>query len=165
MAKLPEDVAAKTSGWEIPDGLYEMVFVHVETTNRKGELLTGKESGVPFWNWIYEFPEDANGGRWARRQLKNNISTGDTSTSMRADAFAAIGLDPSEDTDEVDGKVRVIAKVETEEWKGRKEAKVVATYPLGTFDLGENTAPVSEDVKAKATARRAKAAEEEAANF
>lgn len=157
MPQLDKEAAESTAGWEMEDGIYEVELKAVHDVNPKTkQAYIGKESGVPFWNWVVVFPDDANGGRFKRREIWRVISTGDTSAGMRAEAFAAFGGDPFKSTDLIIGK-RALAKVEMEEYEGVTNPKVKAFYPLNE---GAKTATT-----ASKGAKTTKGAAEEVANF
>jgi len=130
MPQLDKEAAERTAGWEMEDGLYEVELKAVYDVDPKTKApYVGKESGVPFWNWVVVFPDDANGGRFKRREIWRVISTGETSDGMRAEAFIAFGMDPSDNTDKGIGK-RALARVESEEYDGVTRPKIKAFYPL-----------------------------------
>lgn len=130
MPQLPKEAAERTAGWEIEEGIYVVELKAVDDVNPKTkQAYVGKESGIPFWNWVVVFPEDANGGRYKRRELTRVISTGESSDGMRAEAFTAFGGDPSEHTDTMIGN-RALAKVELEEYENVVRPKIVRFMPL-----------------------------------
>lgn len=98
MPKLGGDQAeavktAESTGGLIEDGVYEMVLMNVEEK-------PGNE--YPYWNWEFMFPEDAPRYKKWRQWEKTSLSP---SAAWRLkDAFAAFGVEPDTDTDELIGK-------------------------------------------------------------
>ncbi len=120
MAKLPQDVAKATKEAEdgftlMEEGDYVVVLDEVQT-EKNGKPTVGKESGVPYWTWIFSIPKlDENGekNRYGGRKFWRVISLGETSAGIRKAAYAAFGGDPeTSDTDDFIGK-SVLAHVGT----------------------------------------------------
>lgn len=103
MPKLPADVAKATAeaeiGNEIEEGTYRMVLTAV-TDEKNGKPNSGPKG--PYWTWELTFPDDAP--RYKRRKVWRNISLGEDAASLRREAYAAFGADPSVDTDDLIGK-------------------------------------------------------------
>lgn len=106
MAKLPNDVAKNAA--EAEDGFalmeendYVLELLRVET-EKNGKPTVGKESGVPYWTWVFQIPEDAE--RYKKRRFWRIISLGETSLPMLKAAFAAFGATTDTDTDDLIGK-------------------------------------------------------------
>lgn len=158
MPKLDPNAAERTSGWEMQDGVYEVELKSVLDADPKTHKAYEGPNG-PYWMWNVVFPKDANGGRFALREVSRVISLGQTSDGMRAEAYAAFGIDPSEDTDTGIGR-RALAKVENEEYEGVTRPKIRAFYPLDA--ASRITTPDTGAAKTKPGASKVK---EEAANF
>lgn len=107
MPKLDSNVAAEVEKAEsvaslIEEGTYEMVLTAVSATDKEGNPLVGKDSGQPYWNWEFTFPEDAP--RYSRRKLWRITSLGANSAWLMKEHFDAFGVSPDTDTDDLIGK-------------------------------------------------------------
>lgn len=115
MPKLPEDVAKAASEAEdgfkpMEEGLYEVELLEVQT-EKNGKPLAGKDSGVPYWNWVFQIPEDAD--RYKKRRFWVVTSLGESSAFKMKECFKAFGGDPlTGDTDDYVGQ-RCMARVGT----------------------------------------------------
>lgn len=137
MPELSKDLIEKASDWEIQDGIYEMELVAVQDQDtRTKEPLVGKDSGVPYWRWVFEFPEDANGGKYKRRQITKVISLGESSEGMRVEAYAAFGVPYGSQTDKIIEKggraARCLVKVTVGEYGGVPKPEAGRLMPLAS---------------------------------
>lgn len=107
VAKLPKDVAQQTKDAEdgfklMEEGDYEVELIEVQT-EKNGKPTVGAQSGVPYWTWVFQIPEDAD--RYKKRRFWRIISLGETSAPIRKSAFNAFGADPeTTDTDDLIGR-------------------------------------------------------------
>lgn len=149
MPQLDKGTAQRTAsaeGWDVPDDWYEVELKAVHDRDPKGKKeYKGKESGNPYWNWVVVFPEDANEGRFKKREIWVNISLAETMDNFRNAAFTAFGGDPSKSTDLMIGK-RARALVKSEEYQGQKSPKVKAFVPLTDDDQTSKGAVNESDV-------------------
>lgn len=78
----------------IPPGVYHVRLLDVE---QRGP----GPSGAPYWSWSFEVA----GGDHSKRRLWNNTSLSEAAAFKLKEAFAAFGVDPDTDTDDLVGKV------------------------------------------------------------
>ncbi len=147
MPKLDKDVAAQTDGWEMQEGIYEVELKSVDDVNPKTKKAYEGPSG-PYWVWTVEFPKDANGGKYAKRQLSRVVSLGEGAAGIRANAFDAFGLKTTESTDKAIGR-RALVQVTLETYDRVTRPKAGTFFPidsdanLGASDV-ENDASLFE---------------------
>ena len=129
MAKLSPEIVAGADQFNIPDGLYTMQLVEVQT-EKDGKPLTTANGDVK-WVWIFEFPKDANEGRWAGRKLRYTTPHTGNGARMLYSAFDAFGVPATHDTDElIKAGARSLAMIRNEEWQGTTEPKISGLRPL-----------------------------------
>lgn len=90
---------AETSSGVMDEGIYEMILIEVEA--KEGP-------NGPYWNWTFAVPEDAERYPKWRQWLVTSLS--EKSAWRLKETFAAFGVDPDTDTDELIGQ-RVRAQI------------------------------------------------------
>lgn len=134
MPKLGSDQAEKVEkaesvGGLIEDGVYEMMLLNVEEK-------PGNE--YPYWNWTFQFPEDApRYPKW--RQWEKTSLSPNAAWRLKA-AFEAFGVTPDTDTDTLIGrKVLVHIGSETAQAGAKKGELVNVVKALLPLDPAAST--------------------------
>lgn len=134
MPRLNDDVAnqveeAESTGGLMEAGIYEMELVSVKDS-KDGKPLEGPAG--PYWVWDFQVPEDAE--RYKNWHQWVNTSLSEKAAFKLKEIFAAFGVSPNTDTDDLIGmRVRVDVGTRTIQSGPRigEEANTVkAVYPL-----------------------------------
>jgi hypothetical protein len=153
--KLNDDVAnqvneAESTGGVMEEGIYEMYLKQVDD-QKDGKPLMGEKG--PYWNWTFVVPEDAERYKNWNQWLITSLS--ESAAFKLKEVFAAFGVSPDTDTDELIGKrVRVEVGVRTIQ-KGARAGEV-ANQVKTVYPLDEIDAQVAKNEKAAATSSKAR---------
>lgn len=132
MPVLPKDVQETTkqatTGFALmEEGDYLVELLEVQTTDKAGKPLVGKESGIPYWSFVFQIPEDAE--RYKKRRFYVVYSHSEKAAPIRKGVLDAFGASEDVNTDDLIGKtcwVHVYGKMQ---------------------DQGVNTGNLKDDIK------------------
>lgn len=106
MAQLPKDVAEETAKAEtgfalMEEDRYTLELIEVQTEDKDGKPIVGKDSGIPYWKFVFQVPEDAE--RYKKRRFWVNFSHSEKAAPIRKQLLDALGVSADTDTDDMIG--------------------------------------------------------------
>lgn len=143
MPKLDDNAAktvadAESTGGLMEEGIYEMVLTEVTAEGKDGQPLVGPSG--PYWNWTFTIPEDAP--RYAKWNQWMITSLSEKAAWKLKEVFAAFGVTPDTDTDDLIGK-RVRVEVGTRTIQKGERAGEVANQVRSIMPLDGDAAPAA----------------------
>lgn len=113
------DKAEQSEGFALaPDGLYLCRLREVAVSDKEGP------SGYFYWNWVFEIPEDAE--EFAKKRFFNTTSLSPEAFGMPGGmkaTFAAFGVSPDTDTDDLCGEFVTLYIGHEIQQKGKNQGK------------------------------------------
>lgn len=113
------DNAEQTEGFPLlPEGLYLATLMEVDGT--------GQGPKGPYWTWQYQIPEDAE--EFANSRFWNTTSLSEGAMGMPGglkQTFAAFGVEPDTDTDDLCGQSVQLYVVQAVSQGGKSKGKMV----------------------------------------
>jgi hypothetical protein len=133
--KLTKQAAGQVNKAEVSEGfplmdeaLYPMRLREVNVSEQPGA------SGFHYWTWVYEIPDDAE--EYANRRVWNTTSLKPEAMGMPGGfkkTFAAFGVEPDTDTDELCGQFVLVHIGQEVQQQGKNKGKmqnvVLDIYP------------------------------------